>query len=84
MKLKIFTDGACSGNPGKGGWAAIILDGNKQSILSGSESNTTNNRMELMAPIMALKKLKKIQKLLFTQILNMSRMGLLNGLKNGN
>ena len=59
MKLKIFTDGACSGNPGKGGWAAIILDGNKQSILSGSESNTTNNRMELMAPIMALKKVKK-------------------------
>ena len=59
MKLKIFTDGACSGNPGKGGWAAIILDGSKQSILSGSENNTTNNRMELMAPIMALKKVKK-------------------------
>ena len=59
MRLKIYTDGACSGNPGKGGWAAIILDGNKQSILSGSESNTTNNRMELMAPIMALKKVKK-------------------------
>ena len=63
MKLKIFTDGACSGNPGKGGWAAIILDGNKQSILSGSESNTTNNRMELMAPIMALKKVKKISEI---------------------
>ena len=59
MRLKIFTDGACSGNPGKGGWAAIILDGSKQSILSGSENNTTNNRMELMAPIMALKKVKK-------------------------
>ena len=59
MRLKIFTDGACSGNPGKGGWAAIILDGSKQSILSGSEKNTTNNRMELMAPIMALKKVKK-------------------------
>ena len=59
MKLKLFTDGACSGNPGKGGRAAIILDGNKQSIHSGSESNTTNNRMELMAPIMALKKVKK-------------------------
>ena len=61
MRLKIFTDGACSGNPGKGGWAAIILDGSKQSILSGSENNTTNNRMELMAPIMALKKLKKFR-----------------------
>ena len=83
MKLKIFTDGACSGNPGKGGWAAIILDGSKQSILSGSENNTTNNRMELMAPIMALKKVKKIQKLLFIQTLNTSRMGLLIGLKNG-
>ncbi len=60
MKLKIYTDGACSGNPGKGGWAAIILDNNSnQSSISGSENNTTNNRMELMAPIMALKKIKK-------------------------
>ena len=48
MKLKIYTDGACSGNPGKGGWAAIILDDSSQSSISGSESNTTNNRMELM------------------------------------
>ena len=59
MKLKIYTDGACSGNPGKGGWAAIILDDSNQSSISGSESNTTNNRMELTAPIMALKKIKK-------------------------
>ena len=59
MKLKIYTDGACSGNPGKGGWAAIILDDLNQSSISGSESNTTNNRMELTAPIMALKKIKK-------------------------
>ena len=59
MKLKIYTDGACSGNPGKGGWAAIILDDSNQSSISGSESNTTNNRMELMAPIMALKKIEK-------------------------
>tara|TARA_B100000575_G_scaffold45652_1_gene32855 strand:+ start:656 stop:1078 length:423 start_codon:yes stop_codon:yes gene_type:complete len=58
MKFKIYTDGACSGNPGKGGWAAIILDGKKQSSISGSENKTTNNRMELMAPIMALKKIK--------------------------
>ena len=57
-KLKIYTDGACSGNPGKGGWAAIILIGKNQSSISGSENNTTNNRMELMAPIMALKKIK--------------------------
>ena len=60
MKFKIYTDGACSGNPGKGGWAAIILDSNlNQSSISGSESNTTNNRMELLAAIMALKKIKK-------------------------
>jgi len=58
MRLKIYTDGACSGNPGKGGWAAIILDGKNQSSISGSENKTTNNRMELMAPIMALKKVK--------------------------
>ena len=59
MKLKIYTDGACSGNPGKGGWAAIILDSSSQQLsVSGSENNTTNNRMELMAPIMALKKIK--------------------------
>ena len=59
MKFKIYTDGACSGNPGKGGWAAIILDESNQSSISGSENNTTNNRMELIAPIMALKKIKK-------------------------
>tara|TARA_B100001057_G_scaffold487707_1_gene570845 strand:- start:1228 stop:1653 length:426 start_codon:yes stop_codon:yes gene_type:complete len=59
MKFKIYTDGACSGNPGKGGWAALILDGNaNQSSISGSENNTTNNRMELTAPIMALDKIK--------------------------
>tara|TARA_Y100000741_G_scaffold167460_1_gene126736 strand:+ start:311 stop:739 length:429 start_codon:yes stop_codon:yes gene_type:complete len=60
MKYKIYTDGACSGNPGKGGWAAIIFDYNSKQIeVSGSEKNTTNNRMELMAPIVALKKIKK-------------------------
>ena len=58
MKLKVYTDGACSGNPGKGGWAAVILDGKSQTSISGSENETTNNRMELLAPIMALKKIK--------------------------
>tara|TARA_B100000131_G_C17548798_1_gene381725 strand:- start:41 stop:463 length:423 start_codon:yes stop_codon:yes gene_type:complete len=58
MKYKIYTDGACSGNPGKGGWAAIILDKKNQLNISGGESKTTNNRMELMAAIMALKKIK--------------------------
>ena len=57
MKYKVYTDGACSGNPGKGGWAAIILDEKGQSSISGSYNKTTNNRMELMASIMALKKI---------------------------
>jgi ribonuclease HI len=56
MKYTIYTDGACSGNPGPGGWGAVIFDNdNKQKNISGSEENTTNNRMELSAAIMALK-----------------------------
>ena len=56
--IKIYTDGSCLENPGNGGWAAIINnDGNIKKI-SGNEKNTTNNRMELMAPIMALKNVK--------------------------
>ena len=58
MKIVIYTDGACAGNPGKGGWAAIIISSQNKLSISGSENNTTNNRMELMAPIMALKKIK--------------------------
>ena len=60
MKYTIYTDGACSGNPGPGGWGAVIIDEeNNQIELSGSEKSTTNNRMELLAPIKALKKIKK-------------------------
>jgi len=59
MKYKIYTDGACSGNPGPGGWGAVIFDqDDKQRNISGSEKNTTNNRMELLAAIMSLKKIK--------------------------
>tara|TARA_A100000164_G_C21405949_1_gene539964 strand:+ start:43 stop:483 length:441 start_codon:yes stop_codon:yes gene_type:complete len=57
--IKIYTDGSCIGNPGKGGWAAIILENKKQKVISGSESYTTNNRMELIAVIKALKLMKK-------------------------
>ena len=53
--VKIYTDGACSGNPGRGGWAAIIIDGEKIEKISGASKNTTNNRMELIAVISALK-----------------------------
>jgi len=60
MKYKIYTDGACSGNPGPGGWAAIILVNDEvKDMFSGSEKNTTNNQMELMAPIKAIQKFKK-------------------------
>jgi ribonuclease HI len=57
--IKIYTDGSCLSNPGNGGWAAIINDNNNVTKISGSEKNTTNNKMELMAPIKALQKIKK-------------------------
>ena len=56
--IRIYTDGSCLENPGNGGWAAIINDDGNIKKISGSEKSTTNNRMELMAPIMALKKIK--------------------------
>jgi ribonuclease HI len=55
----IYTDGACSGNPGPGGWGAVLISGAHERELSGSEPLTTNNRMELMAAIMALEALKR-------------------------
>ena len=57
-KVQIYTDGACSGNPGKGGWAAVLLCDGKKKELSGFEARTTNNRMELTAAIEGLKALK--------------------------
>jgi ribonuclease HI len=58
-KVVIYTDGACSGNPGPGGWGAILMYGEKEKELSGGEPATTNNRMELMAAIRALEALNK-------------------------
>ena len=57
--IKIYTDGSCLENPGNGGWAAIIIDDGKKTQIKGSKKNTTNNQMELMAPIKALKKISK-------------------------
>ena len=57
--IKIYTDGSCLENPGNGGWAAIIIDDKKKSQIKGSKKNTTNNQMELFAPIEALKKIPK-------------------------
>jgi ribonuclease HI len=56
--VDVFTDGACSGNPGPGGWGAILRYGTTEKELSGGEAATTNNRMELMAAIAALEALK--------------------------
>ena len=57
--IKIYTDGSCIDNPGQGGWAAIILDEGKKTEIKGSKKDTTNNQMELLAPIEALKKIPK-------------------------
>lgn len=56
--IEAFTDGACSGNPGPGGWGVVLRYDNHEKELSGAEAMTTNNRMELMAAIMALETLK--------------------------
>ena len=58
-RVEIFTDGACKGNPGPGGWGAVIRAGAHEKELSGGEALTTNNRMELLAAIMALEALKQ-------------------------
>ncbi len=58
-EVTIYTDGACSGNPGPGGWASILMAGGVKKELSGGERDTTNNRMELMAVIEGLRALKR-------------------------
>jgi ribonuclease HI len=57
--IEIFTDGACKGNPGPGGWGALLRWGDHEKALSGGEPDSTNNRMEMMAAIMALEALKR-------------------------
>ena len=61
--IKIYTDGSCLENPGNGGWAAIIIDDGKKTQIKGNKKNTTNNQMELLAPIEALKKIPKGSKI---------------------
>ena len=58
-KVKIYTDGACSDNPGKGGWGAVLFYRDEKREISGYEENTTNNKMELTAAIKALERLKE-------------------------
>ena len=57
--VDIYTDGACRGNPGRGGWGAILVYGNREKEMSGGELETTNNRMELMAAIAAMEALRE-------------------------
>jgi ribonuclease HI len=57
--VKIYTDGACSGNPGAGGWAAVLIYNENEKEISGFEADTTNNRMELLACVKSLQELKK-------------------------
>jgi ribonuclease HI len=64
--VEIFTDGACSGNPGPGGWGAVLRAGQHEKEISGGEPATTNNRMEMMAAIAALEALKRPSKVELT------------------
>ncbi len=59
MSVEIFTDGACRGNPGPGGWAALLRKGTTDKMISGAQEASTNNQMELMAAIQGLEQLKK-------------------------
>ena len=79
--IKIYTDGSCIGNPGSGGWAAIILNGDKQNFISGKKKNTTNNQMELMAAIKALVFFSKKQKIRIYTDSNYVKEGITNWIK---
>ncbi|GAA6152634.1 ribonuclease HI [Pseudoteredinibacter isoporae] len=85
--VEIFTDGACKGNPGPGGWGALLRYGDKEKSLCGGERETTNNRMELMAAIEALKALKQSCQVVLTTDSQYVRQGItqwmFNWKKNG-
>jgi ribonuclease HI len=73
--VEIFTDGACRGNPGPGGWAALLRYGGHEKVISGAEPSTTNNRMELMAAIEALNSLKRPSNVVLTTDSQYLRLG---------
>jgi ribonuclease HI len=81
-QIEIFTDGACSGNPGPGGWAALLRYQGHEKIISGCEALTTNNRMELMAAIEALKSLKQSCEIQFTTDSEYVRQGITQWIHN--
>lgn len=81
-EIEIFTDGACRGNPGPGGWGALLrLDGREQELFGG-EAHTTNNRMELMAAIQALESLEQPHKVQLTTDSQYVKNGILQWIKN--
>jgi ribonuclease HI len=80
--VQIFTDGACRGNPGPGGWGALLRYGDREKSLYGGERQTTNNRMELMAAIMALQHLKRPCKVVLTTDSEYVRKGISEWLPN--
>ncbi len=80
--VEIFTDGACSGNPGPGGWAALLRYGETEKEIWGKESHTTNNRMELIAAIKALEALKRPCKVRLTTDSEYVKNGITKWIKN--
>ena len=66
VKVEIFTDGACRGNPGPGGWAALLRKGSNERLINGAEASTTNNRMELQAAIEGLQALSRTTRVSLT------------------
>lgn len=82
QSVELFTDGACRGNPGPGGWGVLMRSGNTEKQLHGGEPDTTNNRMELKAAIEGLKALKKPCKVRLTTDSQYVRQGILSWLAN--
>jgi len=80
--VEIFTDGACKGNPGPGGWGAVIRSGERERELSGGEPLTTNNRMELLAAIRALEALTRPCRVSLTTDSNYVREGITRWIHN--
>lgn len=81
-KVELFTDGACKGNPGPGGWGVLMRYGSQEKSLCGGEPDTTNNRMELMAAIEGLKALKQPCEVLLTTDSQYVRQGITSWLAN--
>ncbi len=79
--LEVFTDGACRGNPGPGGWAALIRQGGSEKVLSGAEPATTNNRMEVMAAIEALRSIAQPSRIRITTDSEYLRQGITSWMK---